>query len=72
MDHVQDPIYLNLIRQRLQRGGYYTTIEIFQADARRIFKNAQLYNAPETYWHKAAGRLAAFFEQYMAANTLYP
>ena len=68
---VQDPIDISRIQQRLQSGRYYTTMEIFQADVRRIFKNAQLYNAPETYWYKAAGRLQAFFEQYLSANTLY-
>ena len=58
------------VDQRLQTGRYYATIEIFQADVRRIFKNAQVYNAPETYWFKAAGRLRTFFEQYLAANIL--
>lgn len=62
---------ITTIEGRLRSGRYYTTLDIFQADVRRIFRNAQLYNAAETYWYKAAGRLHTFFEQYLAANVVH-
>jgi len=63
-------MHISLIEERLRSGRYYTSLEILQADVRRIFRNAQLYNAAETYWYKAAGRLHTFFEQYLAANII--
>ena len=62
---------LSKIEARLEGGKFYITLEIFQADVRRIFKNAHLYNAVETYWYKAATRLESFFDHYLASHLTF-
>ena len=37
----QDPVSMQLIRERLAAGDYYATLDIFAADFRRMFANAR-------------------------------
>jgi histone acetyltransferase len=48
---MQDPIDVRTIGERLE-AGFYTTLEMFAADFRRMFNNARIYNAPETLYYK--------------------
>ena len=61
-DVVKDPLYLELIKERVDGGEYYATLEMFAADFRLMFNNCRLYNAPDTVFFKCAARLEAFFE----------
>lgn len=62
---------LSKIERKLQSGRFYLTLDLLQADVRRIFRNAQVYNAVDTYWYKAAGRLETFFNQFLAQRVLH-
>jgi Bromodomain len=48
---LQDPIDLRTIGERLD-DGFYSSLEMFAADFRRMFNNARIYNAPETLYYK--------------------
>ena len=48
---MQDPIDVRTIGERLE-AGFYTSLEMFAADFRRMFNNARIYNAPETLYYK--------------------
>ena len=61
-DIVKDPLYLELIKERVECGEYYLTLEMFAADFRLLFNNCRLYNAPDTVFFKCATRLEAFFD----------
>ena len=37
----QDPVSMQLVRERLTAGDYYATLDIFAADFRRMFANAR-------------------------------
>ena len=58
------------MEERLQRGNYYMTLEIFVADLHRIFANARIYNAIDSIFVKLANRLEDKVEQYLEANML--
>ena len=66
----QNPVSLQLIGERLARGNYYLTLEIFVADLHRIFANARFYNAADSIFVKLANRLEDKLEQYLEANML--
>ena len=61
-DVVKDPVYVELIKERVEGGEYYASLEMFAADFRLMFNNCRLYNAPDTVFFKCAARLEAFFE----------
>jgi len=61
---------LELMEERLKRGNYYLTLEIFVADIHRIFANARIYNAADSIFVKLANRLEDTVEQYLEANML--
>lgn len=42
---------MRTIGERLE-AGFYTSLEMFAADFRRMFNNARIYNAPETLYYK--------------------
>lgn len=65
---MQNPIDLSKIQQQLEAGTFYITLELLEADIRRIFKNAKVYNASDTYWYKAANRLEQYFDRYLALH----
>lgn len=52
----------------LLRGRFYATLDIFVADARRIFSNARAYNAADTIYYKLATRLEAELDAMFAAR----
>lgn len=60
-DVIKDPVDLKTLSKRLESGQYYVTLEMFVADAKRMFSNAHTYNSPETIYHKCATRLEKFF-----------
>ncbi|PWA44480.1 histone acetyltransferase of the GNAT family 1 [Artemisia annua] len=47
--------------KRVDSEQYYVTLEMFLADARRMFANARTYNSPETIYFKCYTRLESFF-----------
>ena len=61
-DVIKDPLYLELIKERVDCGEYYLTLEMFAADFRLLFNNCRLYNSPETVFFKCATRLENFFD----------
>jgi histone acetyltransferase len=65
---VKDPICLETIKERVESGEYYQTLEMFAADFRLMFNNCRLYNAPDTVFYKNATRLEAYFESKVAAG----
>ena len=67
-DVVKDPICLETIKERVESGEYYQTLEMFAADFRLMFNNCRLYNAPDTVFYKNATRLEAYFESKVAAG----
>jgi len=67
-DVIRDPIYMELIKERVEGGEYYATLEMFAADFRLMFNNCRLYNAPDTVFYKCATRLEAYFESKVQAG----
>ena len=51
-----------------KRGRFYSTLDIFVADARRIFSNARAYNAADTIYSKLATRLEGELDALLAAR----
>ena len=51
-----------------RRGRFYSTLDIFVADARRIFSNARAYNAADTIYSKLATRLEGELDALLAAR----
>ena len=51
-----------------RRGRFYSTLDIFVADARRIFSNARAYNAADTIYSKLATRLEEQLDALLAAR----
>ncbi|KAL7583689.1 histone acetyltransferase GCN5 [Lactuca sativa] len=60
-DIIRDPMDLKTMTRRVESEQYYVTLEMFLADARRMFANARTYNSPETIYFKCSTRLEAFF-----------
>lgn len=60
-DIIRDPMDLKTMSRRVESEQYYVTLEMFLADARRMFANARTYNSPETIYFKCSTRLEAFF-----------
>lgn len=51
-----DFIDLKTMTRRVESEQYYVTLEMFLADARRMFANARTYNSPETIYFKCSTR----------------
>lgn len=47
---------LKTMSKRVESEQYYVTLEMFIADAKRMFANARTYNSPETIYFKCATR----------------
>lgn len=47
---------LKTMLKRVESEQYYVTLEMFIADAKRMFANARTYNSPETIYFKCATR----------------
>jgi histone acetyltransferase len=66
----QDPMDLSTMDARLKRANYYTTLDIFVADFRRIVDNCRVYNLPDTVYNKLAAKLEAAFDCYLASHVI--
>lgn len=60
-DIIKDPMDLKTMSKRVESELYYITLEMFVADAKRMFANARTYNSPETIYFKCATRLETHF-----------
>ena len=47
---------LKTIGKRVESEQYYVTLDMFVADARRMFNNCRTYNSPDTIYYKCATR----------------
>ncbi|XP_076930602.1 histone acetyltransferase GCN5-like [Bidens hawaiensis] len=65
---IRDPMDLKTMSRRVESEQYYVTLEMFIADARKMFANATNYNSPETVYYKCAIRLEAFFSSIVQAG----
>ncbi|KAH0912083.1 hypothetical protein HID58_035404, partial [Brassica napus] len=45
---------LDTIAKRVESEEYYVTLDMFVADARRMFNNCRTYNSPDTIYYKCA------------------
>ncbi|GIL77551.1 hypothetical protein Vretimale_6843 [Volvox reticuliferus] len=70
-DVIKDPIALDVMEERLASGCFYVTLEIFNADLRRIFENCRFYNAPDTIYYKLANKLESLVNQYLTTHLLF-
>ncbi|EFJ53092.1 histone acetyltransferase [Volvox carteri f. nagariensis] len=70
-DVIKDPIALDVMEARLSSGCFYVTLEIFNADLRRIFENCRFYNAPDTIYYKLANKLESLVNQYLTTHLLF-
>ncbi|KDD73121.1 hypothetical protein H632_c2512p1 [Helicosporidium sp. ATCC 50920] len=70
-DVIKDPIDLSLIEARLESRAFYVTLEIFAADVARVFANAQVYNAADTFFHKIAIKLYDEFQDWLSSGIVY-
>nr|GEW10782.1 histone acetyltransferase GCN5 isoform X1 [Tanacetum cinerariifolium] len=60
-DIIRDPIDLKTMAKQVDSEQYYVTLDMFLADARRMFANARTYNSPETIYFKCSTRMESFF-----------
>ncbi len=51
-------------------SGYYSTVRLFVADARRILENCKLYNDKSTDYYKCAVIIEKFFASKMKEHNL--
>lgn len=58
LSNVQDAVVADLktMSKRVESEQYYVTLEMFVADAKRMFANARTYNSPETIYFKCSTR----------------
>jgi histone acetyltransferase len=68
---IKDPIDMGTIRKQLQAGGLYVTLDIFVADVLRMFKNAKIFNGPDSEYTQAAHKLTHLFQNTLSQNTAY-
>jgi hypothetical protein len=59
---IKEPMDLGTIAERVGKS-YYTRLEYFANDVRLVWKNAFLYNAPDSLYFKAAKTLSDVFEK---------
>lgn len=53
------------MQQRLDSGRYYSHLEMFNADMRRMLSNAKLYNAKDSIYYKIACKLESFYDSWL-------
>lgn len=79
---IKDPMDLSTVAARLEGGAagddgarkarpFYTTLDLFVADVRRIFANCRVYNAADTVYSKLASRCEADFDAVVAARVQF-
>jgi len=60
---ISEPMDLGTVSEHLQKPGHYARLETFTNDVRLIWKNAFIFNAPETPYFKAAKTLSDVVEK---------
>nr|GFB02801.1 histone acetyltransferase GCN5 [Tanacetum cinerariifolium] len=60
-DIIRDLMDLKTMANRVNLEQYYVTLEMFLADAMRMFANSRTYNSLETIYFKCSTRLESFF-----------
>lgn len=72
---IRDPMDLSTVADRLASATagrpFYTTLDLFVADVRRIFANCRVYNAADTVYSKLATRCEADFDALVAARVQF-
>ena len=72
---IRDPMDLSTVATRLAGSDtgrpFYTTLDLFVADVRRIFANCRIYNAADTVYSKLASRCEADFDALVAARVQF-
>lgn len=63
---VKTPVDLSLIRERLESGTYYKSLDMFGGELRLMLDNCRKFNPPTTSYHKAANRLETFVQRKLA------
>jgi hypothetical protein len=61
---IKDPVDLGMLRRNIA-GGLYVTLDLFVADVHRMFKNAKMFNGPESEYSKAAMKLMGMFDRWV-------
>ncbi|KAG2492613.1 hypothetical protein HYH03_009029 [Edaphochlamys debaryana] len=70
-DIIKDPIALDVIEQRLASRCFYATLEILNADLRRVCDNCRFYNAPDTVYYKLANKLESHINSYLTQHLVF-
>lgn len=60
-----------MMEERLASDCFYVTLEIFNADLRRIIENCRVYNAPDTIYYKLANKLESLINNYLTTHLLF-
>lgn len=47
---------------------YYSHLEMFNADMRRMFSNCRIYNAKETMYYKMAQKLEVVYDSWLRSR----
>lgn len=58
------------MQKRLETEGFYSSIDIFKADMKRMIDNCRLYNRVETFYYKFANHLEQAFRKYLNENMM--
>ncbi|GMH37533.1 hypothetical protein BSKO_05406 [Bryopsis sp. KO-2023] len=67
---ISNPIDISTIEARLKRKNYYITLDIFQADWKRMFDNCRFYNAESTVYYKLAEKLDKFITKFVSTRVV--
>lgn len=67
---IKDPVDMGMLRRNIA-GGLYVTLDLFVADVHRMFKNAKIFNGPESEYSKAAMKLMGMFDRMLVEHTVY-
>ena len=60
---IKEPMDLGTCTEQLQKSGHYPRLESFVNDVRLVWKNAFIFNAPDSLYFKAAKTLSDVFEK---------
>lgn len=60
---IKQPMDLGTVSEQLQKPGHYSRLEGFVNDVRLVWKNAFIFNTPESIYFKAAKTLSDVFEK---------
>jgi len=60
---IKEPMDLGTVSERIAKPNYYQRLEHFVNDVRLVWKNAFIFNAPDSLYFKAAKTLSDVFEK---------